>query len=177
MAIFAKKTEGEPLLRPVPDIGAAPLPTPTAKGGARFGIADAMSLLRALPGEDRNDKNDLVVRVMRATLASVSVHLPDVIEDATRRQKSATERIAAVHAQMAELERQLENHRREISALEADLKETTAVKERLQHAEKTAGLAAGPPPKASPPPLPSPNKTPAPDLDPITKVTHETFKD
>ncbi|HVU52771.1 MAG TPA: hypothetical protein VHL80_18950 [Polyangia bacterium] len=173
MAIFAKKTEGEPL-RPVPDLG-VPLPHPGGKG-VRFGIADAMALLRGLPGED---KNDLVVRVMRATLASVSVHLPEVIEDATRRQKATTERIASVHGQMAELERQLENHRREIAALEADLKETTAVKERLTHAEKAATLAAGPPPppppRAAAPALPSPTKTPTPE--PITKVTHETFKD
>jgi hypothetical protein len=168
MAIFAKKTEGE-TLRPVPDLG-TPLPLPTGKGGPRFGIADAMALLRALPGED---KNDLVVRVMRATLASVAVHLPEVIEDAARRQKATTERIAAVHGSMAELERQLENHRREIASLEADLKETTAVKERLQHAEKTAALAAGPPRPPTPPPLPS--KTPTPE--PVTQVTHETFKD
>jgi hypothetical protein len=172
MAIFARKSEWEQN-RAVPDLGGAPTPTNGKPGPVRFGIADAMALLRGLPGED---KNDLVVRVMRATLAAVDVHFSEVIEDATRRQKSATERIAAVHAQMAELERQLEQHRREIASLEADLKETTAVKERLQHAEKTAALAAGPArPPAPPPPPPPATKTPTPE--PITKVTHETFKD
>ena len=133
-----------------------------------------MALLRGLPGED---KSDLVVRVIRATLASVDVHFPEVIEDATRRQKSATERIAAVHAQMAELERQLENHRREIAALETDLKETTAVKERLMHAEKTAALAAGPPPRPPAPPAPPLPATKTPTPEPTVKTTHETFKD
>ena len=169
MAIFAKKPDWDPM-RPVPDIGAAPL-TSGGRGATRFGIADAMALLRGLPGDE---KSDLVVRVMRATLASVDVHFPEVIEDATRRQKSATERIASVHAQMAELERQLENHRREIVALETDLKETTAVKERLQHAEKTAALAAGPPRPPAPPPV-AVTKTPTPE--PTVKTTHETFKD
>jgi hypothetical protein len=169
MSIFAKKQEWEQ--RAVPDIeGAPPLPPENRKRGHRFGIAEAIAVLRSLPGDD---KNELVVRVMRATLASVDVHLPEVIEDATRRQKGTTERIASVHAQMAELERQLENHRREIATLEADLKETTAVKERLQHVEKTAALAAGPS-KPPPPPLPA-TKTPTPE--PTLRTTHETFKD
>jgi hypothetical protein len=166
MAIFAKKPEWE-APRAVPDLGAGPPPA-NGKGASRFGIADAMALLRGLPGED---KNDLVVRVMRATLAAVDVHLAEVIEDASRRQKSTTERIAAVHTQMAELERQLENHRREIATLEADLKETTAVRERLHHAEKTAALAAGPPR----PPTPPVTKTPTPE--PTVRTTHESFKD
>src|SRR5204863_9742478 len=105
----------------------------------RFGIAAAIQLLRGLP---RDDNGELVVRVVRATLASLDVHLPEIIEDAARRQKAATDRIGAVQAQMTELERQLEGHRREIASLEADLKETTMVKERLQQAEKTAALAA-----------------------------------
>jgi hypothetical protein len=173
MAIFAKKQEWEQQQRLVSDVG-GPEPQASAGGKAatRFGIADAIALLRSLPGED---KNDLVVRVMRATLAALNVHVAEVIEDAGRRQKSTTERIAAVHAQMAELERQLEHHRREIAALEADLKETTAVKDRLQHAEKTAALHAGLARPPTPPPLPSPTKTPTPE--PITRVTHETFKD
>jgi hypothetical protein len=167
MSIFTKKSEGEQ--RAAPDgVAPPPPPPPSRKSGHRFGIADAIALLRGLPGDE---KNELVVRVMRATLASVDVHLGDVIEDATRRQKSTAERIASIHAQMAELERQLEGHRREITALEADLKETTAVKERLAHAEKTAVLAAGPPR----PPAPPRTNTPTPE--PTVRTTHETFKD
>jgi len=142
MSIFAKKPEWEQ--RVMTDVGGAtPAPAPTLTGGKaepRFGIADAIALLRGLPAP-ADDKGDLTVRVVRATLASLDVHLPEIIEDATRRQKGATERIATIHAQMAELERQLEGHRREIATLEADLKETTTVKERLQQAEKTATLA------------------------------------
>ena len=48
------------------------------------------------------------------------------------------ERITGIHAQIASLEKQLEAHRNEITALEADLKETTEVKERLESAEASA---------------------------------------
>lgn len=155
MSIFAKKPEWEQKAGPE----VVSLPQAPVKAGGRFGIGDAIQLLRGLPVDQQGE---LVVRVVRATLASLDVHLPDIIEDATRRQKSATERIAAVHGQMAELERQLENHRREITAVEADLKETTAVKERLQQAEKTAALAAGGP-KAHARPTPA-QATPIPEL-------------
>lgn len=145
MSIFAKKAEVEPKTE-------ITLGTPLAlsKPTTPYGIADAIQLLRTLPSEQNSE---LVIRVVRATLASLDVHLPNIIEDASRRQKATTERIAAVHAQMADLERQLEGHRRDIAALETDLKETTAVKERLQQAEKTATLAAVPPrpPRPTPP--------------------------
>ena len=174
MSIFAKKPDWE---QRAPDVAVpggpphpqAPTPAPaTAKGSPRFGIADAIALLRGLPADE---KGELVVRVMRATLASVDVHLPEIIADATRRQKSASERIAAIHAQMAELEKQLESHRREIGTLEADLKETTTVKDRLQHAEKTAGLASGPARVGAPA---SSSQTPTPE--PTVRTTHESLK-
>ena len=145
MSIFAKKPEWEQ--RVMADVGTAPVVV--AKGNG-YGIAEAIQLLRGLPADP---SNDLVVRVVGATLASVDVRLHDIIEDATRRQKGTHERIAAVHAQIADLERQLEAQRREVAGLEADLKETTTVKERLQHAEKTSALTAG---RAGPRPTPAP---------------------
>jgi type II secretory pathway component HofQ len=142
MSIFAKKSDGEP--RAVPDFG--PMPPPAAAPSRGYGIAEAIQLMRGLP-VDQNP--DLVVKVVRATLASLNVRLPDIIEDASKKQKGTQDRIAAVYGQIAELEKQLDSHRKDIAALEADLKETTAVKDRLQMAEKAA--ASVPPPV---PPLP-----------------------
>jgi hypothetical protein len=146
MSIFAKKTEPE-APRPPADVVAPPSST----GRTTYGIAEAIQLMRTLP-VDQNP--DLVVRVVRATLASLHVHLPDIIEDASKKQKTISDRITAVHAQIAELEKQLEVHRKEIAALEADMKETTNVKERLQMAEKAG---------STPPPFThAPTHTPAP---------------
>jgi hypothetical protein len=148
MSIFAKKQELDQ--KGTNDAAAsAPATTTTAAGnGARkdYGIGEAIQLLRGLP-VDQNP--ELIVRVVRATLASLNVRLGDIIEDAARKQKATQERIASEHAKVAELEKQLGEHRREIGSLEADLKETTTVKERLQMAEKAAEKAA-----SSPTPLP-----------------------
>lgn len=135
MSIFAKKQEWDH--KGTNDVAAVPAAAPTTSAGRKdYGIAEAIQLMRGLP-VDQNP--DLVVRVVRATLASLNVKLADIIEDASKKQKNTQERITAEHGKVGELEKQLADHRKEIAALEADLKETTKVKERLQSAEKEAG--------------------------------------
>ncbi len=141
MAMFNKKSELEQ--KSGGDIGGLMPPAhgATTHGKKGYGIAEAIQLMRSLPVDQHPD---LVVRVVRATLGSLDVRLPDIIEDASRKQKATQDRIAAEHAQVADLEKQLDVRRKEIAALEADLKETTNVKERLQQAEKSAGPPALP---------------------------------
>jgi len=139
MSIFAKKQDWDRDTKVTADAAPTPAASHTPRGGSHYGIAEAIQLLRGLP-VDQNP--DLVVRVVRATLASLSVHLADIIEDANRKQKTTQAKIASEHAKVADLEKQLADHRKEIAALEADLKETTTVKERLQMAEKSAGAPA-----------------------------------
>ncbi len=134
MAMFAKKENWEQKV--AAEVGGpapAPLQAPAKAGPPlKYGIAETIQLMRSLPA----DQNvELVVRVVRATLASLNVRLPEIIDDATRKEKFVRDRIADFHAKNAELEKQLEAHRQEIASLEADLKETTEVKERLQLAE------------------------------------------
>jgi len=161
MPIFAKKPDwGEVALTPQP----APSNTATHKPPT-YRIADAIQLMRGLP-IDQNP--DLIVSVVRATLASLNVRLPDIIDDAARKEKTVQESISAFHAQIAELEKQLDARRREIAAAEADLKETTEVKQRLQMAERAAAATPKPfivPSDTTPMPgarPPAPNVVPAP---------------
>jgi hypothetical protein len=97
--------------------------------------------MRSLP-VDQNV--DLIVQVIRATLASMNVKVGDIIEDAIRKEKATEAGISALHGKVAELERELEARRQDILGLEADLKETTAVKERLQLSEEIGSPAALP---------------------------------
>jgi hypothetical protein len=143
MAMFAKKENWEQKVAaevggPAPALAQAQAPAKAA-APLKYGIAETIQLMRSLPADQQGE---LVVRVVRATLASLNVRLPDIIEDASRKEKAVRERIADFHAKNAELEKQLEAHRREIASLEADLKETTEVKERLQLAEGVAPAPA-----------------------------------
>jgi hypothetical protein len=149
MSIFAKKQE--PDQKVTTEVVGPPAAASNGAARSGYGIAEAIQLMRGLP-VDQNP--DLVVRVVRATLASLNVHLSDIIEDAAKKQKATQERIAAEHGKVADLEKQLAERRKEIAALEADLKETTTVKERLQLAEKTAPTV--PPPLRTGPQVPTP---------------------
>jgi septal ring factor EnvC (AmiA/AmiB activator) len=139
MAMFAKKENWEQKV--AAEVGGGPAPAPTAKttstptASPRYGIAETIQLMRTLPADQNAE---LVVRVVRATLASLDVRLPDIIEDAIRKQKVVRDKIADFHAKNAELEKQLESNRKEIATLEADLQETTEVKDRLQMAEASS---------------------------------------
>lgn len=133
MSIFAKKQDGEQKI--AVEVAGLTAASAAAATSSSYGIADAIQLLRGLPADQNGE---LVVRVVRATLASLNVRLPDIIEDANRKQKLTQDKIATEHAQVADLEKELEGHRKQIAALEADLKETTTVRDRLQQAEKLA---------------------------------------
>jgi hypothetical protein len=136
MAMFAKKENWEQKV--AAEVG-GPAPAPTAKTTAtaspKYGIAETIQLMRTLPADQNAE---LVVRVVRATLASLDVRLPEIIEDALRKQKVVRDKIADFHAKNAELEKQLDANRKEIAALETDLQETTEVKDRLQMAEASS---------------------------------------
>jgi hypothetical protein len=138
MALFNKKSEPKTEIEPFPPRPPVmSVPPPAAPVRRIYGIGDAIVLMRSLP-VDQN--TDLIVQVIRATLASMNVRVQDIIEDARRKEEATEAGIHELHGKVAELERDLEARRQEILGLEADLKETTAVKERLQLAENIASV-------------------------------------
>ena len=144
MALFTKKSEPKIELEPFPPrppVMSPPQP-PAMPARRGYGIGDAIVLMRTLP-VDQN--TDLIVQVIRATLASMNVRVQDIIEDARRKEQATEAGIQSLHGKVAELERELEARRQEILGLEADLKETNAVKERLQLAENIASVVPSQP--------------------------------
>jgi hypothetical protein len=109
----------------------------------RFGIDDAIQLMRSLPTDPNSA---LVVRVVRVTLGAVNVSVEEIVADATRKEARIKESIAAIEGRIVELEGQLGALRREIAVHQADLKETTNVRERLHLADQY--------PAPKPPPTP-----------------------
>lgn len=138
MSIFTKKSEPkievEQFSPRPPVMTSSPPAIPSRRV---YGIGDAIMLMRSLP-VDQN--TDLIVQVIRATLASMNVRVQDIIEDARRKEQATEAGIQELHGKVAELERDLDARRQEIVGLEADLKETNAVKERLQLAESIASV-------------------------------------
>jgi hypothetical protein len=98
-----------------------------------YGIEQAIQLMRALP-VDQNP--ELVVQVIKTTLESLRVKVVDIIGDASRKQKDLEERVQNLKRAIADFEKEIETRKEEISRLEADHAETTAVRGRLEMAEK-----------------------------------------
>jgi hypothetical protein len=132
-----------------------PVTPPVETVEHRFGIDDAIQLMRSLP----TDPNmSLVVRVVRVTLGAVHVSVEEIVQDALRKEASIKENIAAIESQIADLERQLTVLRRDITAQQADLKETANVRERLHMADQYAGPKTLPPPITNAMPRSTPSK-------------------
>jgi TolA-binding protein len=162
MAMFGKKeksqsssTQADPVaeIELTPSQVVAPEPPPPApRPKSAYNVEDAIQLMRKLPTDPAS--MPLVVQVVRSTLASLNVRVEDIIEDATRRQEKIEDGIIKLKGQITDLEKEIATRKQEISRLETDLSETTAVKERLLigEAQSHGGNAAS---KAAPAPAPA----------------------
>jgi hypothetical protein len=135
MALFKKEPAGQP-----------------SASTAAYGIAQAILLMRSLP-VDQNV--ELVVRVIRQTLESMNVQLPDIIDDASAKETALQGRMERLDLEIEAYAEQIEVRRQEISQLQAELRETSTVKDRLLLAQKQTAV---------PPPLPHPAPRAAPEL-------------
>ncbi len=148
MGIFDKKSSKrntEDFDSPIEQVDlSAPSPTPAPEEPApapevppepapqEYGIEQAIALMRTLP----NDSVELVVRVVKHTLESTDIHIPSIIEDASKKQKRIDDRVALLKEEIRDLESEIAQRTEEIGNLEEDHKETSMVKERLELAEK-----------------------------------------
>jgi septal ring factor EnvC (AmiA/AmiB activator) len=141
MALFGKKDKDEESVATI-ELSLSQAVTPEAPSKPRSGytVEDAIALMRKLPVDPQNVQ--LVIQVVRSTLASMNVRVEDIIEDANQRQSGLEEKILKSRAQITELEKQIASHRQEIARLEADLSETVAVKERLELGEVSSASPA-----------------------------------
>src|SRR5258708_27062226 len=106
MSLFGKKLEPpppsiqppHPQPPPHPPVYQPP-PDPSASKRA-YGIAELVELMKTIPIDQHPD---LVVRVVKSTLASVGVRASDIIEDALVHEDRVRAKIACVESEIAEL--------------------------------------------------------------------------
>lgn len=155
--------------------------TSSAKGGAKvatpdtddYGIEKAIELMRTLP----QDNVELVVQVVKFSLESVGIKLPVIIEDAIRRQKDIQGRVGVLRGEISELEQEIKTRKEEIDRLDADHRETSMVRDRLELAEnigKPRAAAASAPLPGMPDPRASISDPLATTAGQIPRVTRQT---
>lgn len=134
----------DPAEPPPPPAQAAPAPAP-ASGSPDYGVDDLLLLMRQLPKENV----ELVVRVLKKTLESLSVSVPGLVQAAADRERELEGRIAGQRRAIAALEEEIESKKRAIAELEKTYGEVTTVKEQLNlaltldaHGSVTRGRSA-----------------------------------
>lgn len=160
----------------------APVAAPSAQ--PRYGIVKAIELMRDLP----LDKDaDVMLRVLRKTLESTDVHLSDLVEDATKRERTLEQDMSSELAAIAALEREIATRTATVTRIEKDLAETKRARERLETASSNrtqarpaftvpdagAGAEAAPLPKppSTPPPVPASKGDGPPPLPPTISTS------
>ena len=108
----------------------APLPPQPPMGSdssSRYGIDDAIKLMRRLPRDDIS----LVASIVRETLESTNIKVDNIISDAEKKEKSLDDHISRLNDEITELKDMIEKRTGQINNLKGDLEETRQVKKDL----------------------------------------------
>ena len=172
---IAKETDAPPFAVParsLPPIEPPPMP-PAKPEPPRYGIDEAIALMRALP---MDQDAELILRVVRKTLRSTGVSVDDLVQSAKQRESALSQDIAREHSTIEQLERDIAERKARIERVTEQLGETEGVRRRLEEAidnESRVGVVIPPhemellraeaAPSASPPaPTPPKPSLPAP---------------
>lgn len=126
--------------------------TPVSPSRSGYGIEDAIKLMRTLP----RDNNEVVVTVVKKTLESTLIKVPDIVADANQKESRIRNQHKNLEGEIKELQEQIAQRNQQISDLLEDLKETTDVRQRLQLAMELDGETVAAPEKPQANPVASP---------------------
>jgi hypothetical protein len=135
MGLFKEKkpTDRESFVRDEQPTDDASDPTPQpqqrSQPAARYGIQQAIDLMRSLPKDLQT--TDIVVQVIKRTSESTRIDVGSIIADASQKEEQIETRIRALQDEITRHQQEIETRTSELSRLKADLAETTRVKEKL----------------------------------------------
>ena len=95
-----------------------------------YSIEQALDLMRSVPVEGLNEK--LVVQVVRRTLESAGVNIPELLEEAGRRQDQVTNEIVRIQGEIANLHAQIEAMTAQVASYQEQLAEIGQLRERFE---------------------------------------------
>jgi hypothetical protein len=99
-------------------------------GGMIYTIEQALQLMRELPLDGMNEK--LVVGVMRTSLESAGVSIPQLLELANQRQDQITNEIVRLQGEISSLREAIEMKTNQVTAYQEQLGEIGSLRERFE---------------------------------------------
>ena len=106
--------------------------THTATRTVRYGIENAIDLMRKLP-----DMNlEVVVIVVKKTLESANIKVAEIIADAEKKEAAIEEKANKLRAEINELQARIEQKNKDIAAIQTGLSDIKKVKDQLVLSEE-----------------------------------------
>ncbi len=97
---------------------------------APYGVEQALALLKQVPAEGLNEK--VVVEVIRKTLESTGISIPQLLDAAARRQDDVTNEIVRIQGEIASLHHTIEEKTSIVQVYQEQLAEIGSLRERFE---------------------------------------------
>jgi hypothetical protein len=101
-----------------------------AQPGTPYTVEQALDLMRGIPTEGMPER--LIVQVIRKTLESVGISIPDVLAAASRRQDEVTNEIVRIQGEIASLHQAIEAKSAQVAYYQEQLGEIGSLRERFE---------------------------------------------
>jgi DNA repair ATPase RecN len=98
--------------------------------GQNYSIDQALALMRSVPAEGLNER--LVVQVIRKTLESAGISIPQVLGAVVQRQDEVTNEIVRIQTEIASLHQQIEIKTAQVQNYQDQLAEIDQLRERFE---------------------------------------------
>jgi hypothetical protein len=98
--------------------------------GSGYTVEQALDLMRSVPVEGLNEK--LVVQVIRSTLESAGISIPQLLDEVGRRQDQVTNEIVRIQGEIANLHQEIEAKSAQVASYQQQLAEIGSLRERFE---------------------------------------------
>ncbi|MCP4604276.1 MAG: hypothetical protein GY847_27775 [Proteobacteria bacterium] len=98
--------------------------------GTNYTIEQALQLMRELPLEGMNEK--LIISVMRSTLESAGVSIPNLLSMSNERQDQITNEIVRLQGEIASLNEAIQQKTAQVQAYQEGLADIGSLRERFE---------------------------------------------
>ena len=98
--------------------------------GTNYTIEQALQLMKELPLEGMNEK--LIISVIRSTLESAGVSLPNILAMANERQDQITNEIVRLQGEISSLNEAIQQKTMQVQAYQEGLAEIGSLRERFE---------------------------------------------
>lgn len=98
--------------------------------GTPYTVEQAIELMKSVPTEGMSER--VVVQVIRTTLESVGISIPELLAAASRRQDEVTNEIVRIQGEIASLHQAIEEKSAQVAYYQEQLGEIGSLRERFE---------------------------------------------